>query len=204
VGPKGYPSCRYTHASVDAALALAQRHDLQPNQVEEIRVTVGPRDHHAVFGGNAAGGLRAKQHPPSVVDAQFSIPYTVATAIMRRRVFLDDFTEEAIRNRSIRDMAALVVPLIDPEFDRWPADVKPAQVEVRLKDGRAFSQRVDYPKGNPRNPVPFAEIRSNFLELATWATRPLARERVEQARDLIEGLDQVPDVSELPRLLSAS
>lgn len=201
VGPKAYPSCRYTHASIDAALALVRGHDLRPEDVAEIRVTVGPRDYQSVFGGDTPQGLAAKQRPLSVVDAQFSIPYTVATAVVRRQVFLDDFTEEGIRDSQILAIAQRVFPVVDPELERWPTDVKPARVEIRTWGGQSYAQRVDYPKGNPLNPVPREEVRANFLEFAARAARPLPEERVRRARDLIEHLDQAPDIAQVPPLL---
>ena len=200
VGPKGYPSCRYTHAAIDGALAIAAAKDFAIGNVERIRVAVGRRDYDVVFGGDAGIGL--KQTPQSVVDAQFSIPYTVATALVRRRVFLDDFTADAIRRPEIVAIAQKVEPVIREEFDAWPYDVKPCEVEVTTRDGRRHVQRIDYARGNPRNPVPHEEIRANFLACAERTPKKLPRENVERARELIETLESVKDVREITRLLS--
>jgi 2-methylcitrate dehydratase PrpD len=200
VGPKPYPSCRYTHGPVDAALALTIENDLRPANVAEIRVTIGERDYQMVFGGKT--GLAAKQEPRSVVDAQFSIPYTIAAAITRRRLFLDDMTEQAIGRPDVVALAKRVIPVIDQSFDRWPADVKPSSVEIATTNGMRHSRRVDYPRGNPRNPVSFDEMRSNFLECAARAVRPLSRDRAERARDLIENLETCTDIRAITEILS--
>jgi 2-methylcitrate dehydratase PrpD len=200
VGPKAYPCCRYTHGPVDAALAMTIENDLRPDDVKEIHVTVGARDYQIVFGGE--DGLTAKQEPSSVVDAQFSIPYTVAAAITQRRLFLDDMTEQAIGRPAIIALAKRVFPVIDQSFDRWPADVKPCSVEIAMTNGVTCRQRVDYPKGNPRNPVSFDEMRNNFLECAARAVHPVPRERAERARELIENLETCNDVRAVTDLLS--
>jgi 2-methylcitrate dehydratase PrpD len=200
VGPKAFPCCRYTHGPVEAALAMTLEGDLRPQDVKEIRVTVGPRDYQIVFGGD--GGLTSKQEPRSVVDAQFSIPYTVAAAIAQRRLFLDDMTEQAIARPEIIALAKRVVPVVEQSFDNWPADVKPSSVEIATVSGATCSRRIDYPKGNPRNPVPLDEMRRNFIECAARAVRPVPRERAERARDLIENLETCTDVRAITTLLS--
>jgi 2-methylcitrate dehydratase PrpD len=176
--------------------------NLGPQDVKEVRVTVGQRDYEIVFGGD--GGLASKQDPRSVVDAQFSIPYTVAAAITQRRLFLDDMTEQAIGRPDVIALAKRVVPVIEQSFDNWPADVKPSSVEIATMSGATCSRRIDYPKGNPRNPVPFDEMRRNFLECAARAVQPVSREKAEQARDLIENLEKCEDVRAITELLSPS
>ena len=99
-------------------------------------------------------------------------------------------------------LARKVVPLVREDFDSWPNDVKPCEVEVRTRDGRRHVQRIDYARGNPRNPVPHDEIRSNFLACAERTPKTLHRGNVERARDLIEDLETVTDVSQIPALLS--
>ena len=200
VGPKGYPSCRYTHAPIDGALALMSKQEFEIEDIEQVRVAVGRRDYEVVFGG--ADGLALKQQPQSVVDAQFSVPYTVATALVQRKVFLDDFTSSAIRRPEIVAISRNVVPVIREEFDAWPNDVKPCEVEVLTRDGRRYVQRIDYARGNPRNPVPHDEIRANFLACAERTPKKLARDKVERARDLVERLETIADVSAVMKLLS--
>jgi 2-methylcitrate dehydratase PrpD len=201
VGPKAYPTCRYTQGAIDAALALANRHNLEPDDIAEVRVRVGPRDYAVVFGGQ--DGLAAKQRPQSVVDAQFSIPFTVATALVRRRVALDDMSETAIQDAKVVALAERVVPIVEPGFDVWPADVKPCEVEILTRAGsQRYLERVEYPRGNPRNRVPHAEIQANFLEFGARSARPLRPDAVERARDMIEDLEHVADVAEIAALLS--
>lgn len=200
VGPKAYPSCRYTHPSVDAILALTIENDLQPADIAEIRVTIGSRDYQSVFGGD--DGLAAKQAPDNVVDAQFSIPYTVAAALTARKLFLDDMSEKAIARPKVIALARRVVPVVDPSLDNWPFDVKPSTVEVRTVRGASFRRRVDYPRGNPINPVPFEEMRRNFLGCAEYAVRPLPKKNVERALGLIETLEKCTDVREIALLLT--
>jgi 2-methylcitrate dehydratase PrpD len=140
-----------------------------------------------------------------VVDAQFSIPFTVATALVRRRVTLDDMSEAAIQDTQVVALAERVVPIVDPALDVWPADVKPCEVEILTRAGsQHYVERVEYPRGNARNPIPHSEIRANFLDFGARSARQLRPEAAERARDLIEELEHVADVAEIAALLSPS
>lgn len=202
VGPKPYPSCRYTHAPIDGALSLVAEHAINAADVQEVRVAVGRRDFDVVFGGPA--GLASKQAPQSVVDAQFSIPYTVATAIIYRRVFLEDFSPEAILRPDVVGLARKVTPVVREEFDKWPITVRPCEVEIVTRQGGRFARRVDYAKGNPRNPVPLAEIQDNFLACSQRAKIELGAGKALEARDMIENLERVDNVAEIAERLSGA
>ena len=87
-------------------------------------------------------------------------------------------------------------------MDDWPSDVKPCVVEVTLKNGKKLSQRIDYALGNPKNPVPHDRIRANIVACAEHAPKKLDRAKVEQAREMIETLENVKDIRDITRLLS--
>jgi 2-methylcitrate dehydratase PrpD len=202
VGPKPYPCCRYTHAPVDAALSLMSEHKVRSNEIEQIRVTIGPRDFEVVFGGK--DGVATKQKPRTIVDAQFSIPYTVATAILKGGVFLDDFTEDAIKRPDILEMSARIVPIVSNDLDKWPADVKPCEVQFITTERAQFSRRIDYAKGNPRNPVPYEEMRANFLACAERAHGHVCAADAIRARGMIENLESLASTADLSALVSGT
>lgn len=203
VGPKAYPSCRSTHASINATMNLVERYDIRPEQVEQVNVTVSRRVLNSSFGEGDPEKLEWKRSPRGVVDAQFSVPYTVARVIAGRKLAFDDFLPEALRDSQVIDLAHRVNPVLDPELDRWPMDAKPAIVEIVLKDGSRLTERVEYAKGNPRNPVSYDEILRNFRSCAAWAAVPLSGKKIDRALELLKDLEAVEDVSELAGLLCA-
>jgi hypothetical protein len=83
-------------------------------------------------------------------------------------------------------------------------DVKPQVVEIVTRDGKVFSERVVYPKGNPNNPVTSDELVAAFCGMASYAAKPLGAAKIDDAVALALRLDDVPDVSALSRLLTAS
>lgn len=162
---KAHACCRFAAPIVDATLDAVQRHDIHPDQVKEARVGMAKFPLYR----SLTEPRERKYHPTSVVDAQFSAPYAVAVSIVKRRAFVDEYSEEGIRDKKVLDLAKKVTWYVDDEAERvWPKRY-PAQVDITLNDGRVFKSRVEWPKGDPENPVTAEELRKKFEMLATPA-----------------------------------
>ena len=202
VGPKPFPSCRYTHCAVTGCLDLLRNHGVSANDVQEVRVHIGERDMRSV-GGWTEDEKKKKRRPDGVVDAQFSIPYTVAATLLGGGLSLEDFTDARLRSDEVLDLAARVKLILDPELDHGPMDVKPQIVEIVMRDGRVISETVVYPKGNPNNPVTSAELIAAFRGMARYAAKPLGWDKIDNAVSIALELEEVPDVAVLAKLLTA-
>src|SRR2546426_5925044 len=203
VGPKPFPSCGYTHCAVTACLSLLRKHSIKGRDIQEVRVQIGERDMRSV-GGCREDEIEKQRHPEGVVDAQFSIPYTVAATLLSGGLSLEDFTDAKLRSDELLALAARVKPILNPELDHGPMDVKPQVVEIVTRDGQGLSERVVYPKGNPNNPVTSDELVAAFRGMACYAAKPLSAGKIDDAMALALRLEEVPDVSALTRLLTAT
>src|ERR1700740_23615 len=85
IGVKPYPSCRYTHAALDALIAMRREHNLTPDQVRKVEV--GLHRNGITLTGDAA----TKRHPTSIVGGQFSMFFTGAVALDQGRFGWDDY-----------------------------------------------------------------------------------------------------------------
>ncbi len=202
VGPKPFPSCRYTHCAVTGCVDLLRSHALKARDIEEVRVRIGERDMRSV-GGWTEEEKNKKRRPEGVVDAQFSIPYTVAATLLSGGLSLEDFTDARLRSEEVLDLAARVKLILDPELDHGPMDVKPQIVEIVTRDGKVLSQKVVYPKGNPNNPVTSEELVAAFRGMASYAAKPLGPDKVDAAVSMALRLEEVKDVRSLSKLLTA-
>ena len=146
--------------------------------------------------------LQVRRHPRGDVDAQFSTPWAVATAIVKRKAFIDDFNEPGIKDTEVNSMADRVTPVNDPALVSQDTVLTPSIVEIKTKSGQLFSQRVDFPKGNPENPVTMDETVDSFRRCCAYAARPLSPERAEEAIKLILNLETVHNVGQLGELLA--
>ena len=141
---KPYPCCRYNHTAIDAALQVRRA-----GVPEAIRVGVNQHCYQAVCTPEAV-----RRAPRTIVEAQFSIPFTVAAAWIDGAVGLRHLTEAGLQRRDILALAERVHPYVDPEIERdWARSISPARVSVQLANGSSAEARVDYPGGHPEHPM---------------------------------------------------
>ena len=95
--------------------------------------------------------------------------------------------------------------IIDPDIDRdsprYPSVASPGRVRITTRNGNVYETRVDVAKGNPRNPMTIEEIKDKFYHCASHASEPVPKKNLDEVIDRILRLEQVEDVSTLPRLL---
>lgn len=189
---KPYPSCRMTHASIDAALAIREAHEIEPSEIEEIVLHVSKMVHDMV-----GSEFTIRDNPQ--VDAQFSIPYTVAAGLVRGDVFLQDFEEASIRDHRVLACAEKVEVVIDPELAE--RDMMSAHLVLRAK-GKVYSKKIDKMKGNPLNPMTMDDCMEKFKKCVLYSQKPFPEERVDGILDCLVRLEVLKDVRMLMDLLS--
>jgi 2-methylcitrate dehydratase PrpD len=195
---KPYPCCRFNHGGIDAALALevASKHNISSNDIEEVRVAVSSAGYV-----NNCEPIERKRRPRSSVDAQFSTPYTIACALVKKRVSVADFTDDAIRDRAVLEIASRIYPFVDPEIEKKAGrEISPTSIEVRMKNGQVYSAQVQYPKGHPQNQMTDNEFKSKFRSCALSASENLSSERIEQLIASLRNLEQIENVGEITAL----
>lgn len=188
---KPYPACHMTHAFADAVIALRRDHRFAPGDVERITCLIHEQEVPVVCEPEAH-----KRRPQSAYDAQFSLPYVVATALVRGGFGLADLDEEAIGDATVLDLCARIDYRIDPD-SAYPGHFSGA-VEVVLKDGRRLAHREQQNRGSPENPLPEADIRAKFHANAGLT---LDRARAETLEALVEELESQPDLHALSAAL---
>ena len=198
VSLKPYPTCKYTHHAIATALRLVEEHDVRAAQVK--RVTVATNTMGATQCGFDATGA-PKTAPETANAAKFSIPFTVAAAIARRRVTLAEFTEDSIRDPALRELAGRVLTRIDPAKDALGMLYPPMEVTIETTDGRVLSGCEEFVKGDPRNPFTFQECVERFMAAADLAARPLPADALERFVEMVTHLEDVKDAAEMTPLL---
>lgn len=153
---KPYASCRYTHPSVEAAIRLRER--FRPEEVDSVDIrtydlAVSGHDHTRI---------------PGSYSAKMSIPYSVAVGILFGRAGLQEFSEETVRDSRVLSFTEKVCVRPDDVLSAaFPAE-QTAIVTVRLKNGGSFTERVDFPKGEPENPMTDVEFRGRYDGLMAY------------------------------------
>jgi len=193
---KPYPSNYYTHAGIDAALALRQK-GLKADEVASAQLAVATPMLHTI-----GEPLDRKQAPQTAYEAKFSGPYTVASALIGGSglgLGLDDFTDELIRDPARRALMRRISVTSDPRCDSIFPQQAPAILSVTTKDGRRMVEEVLINRGSPERPLSDDELAVKFSENCR---RALAPETTEALRLSLNRIAEAKDVSEIVRILA--
>jgi 2-methylcitrate dehydratase PrpD len=193
VQAKPYPCCKGTHDFVDVSLALVNKYDIQPADVQEITV-------FAQGQANLSLPLEVKSRPRNLVDSQFSIPWAVAVAIARRRAGIVDFTDEAIRSRDILDLAGKIKVDMEPSED-ISEGLGPVKVSVKTKQGEIYSGRPEVSPG-VQAPAPFSQYERKFRDCVTYSLKKLSEKNIDKAIGLVKDLEKLEDFREIIQAIS--
>ena len=189
VSSKPYPADHWAHAFLDCIVEIKARHGLRPEEIERVLCRVAepivpvcePR--------------AIKMAPPTAYEAKFSLPFCVATMILEDKVVVDSFTSEKIVDPQILNMARKVDYEIDPEAP-FPKAF-PGWVVIYTKDGRELEHKIDVNRGSPELPMTQGEIEEKFRSNAAMV---LSDSRAEDIVKMVNGLEDLADVSRLARL----
>lgn len=186
---KAWPCCRGTHAYIEGALDLVQRHGLRAEAVREIVLVTGEVQQMLVE------PQARKRAPATAIDAKFSIPFTVATALVHGRVGLDSFSDEALTDARVLALAARTRNERRPDWGRDRA--ASGGLALVMDDGRRFEALVEAPLGDPKRPLSEEALRAKFLDCALSAARPLTRDAAERLADAVLTLERCDDAGTL-------
>jgi 2-methylcitrate dehydratase PrpD len=189
---KPYPCCRATHTTIDAALALVSRHDINPDDIESVCI-YAPQRLLDLFVGKP---FQIREYPHC--DAIFSLQYTCATALLRHSVKQEHFTDEAICDPKINDL--INITILAPLPNKTSMGV---EVRIKMKGGRELSEFAKTAKGDPiGKPLSKAEIISKYMSQVEFSGilsqdtaskllhRLLKLENVENINDVINLLNE--------------
>ena len=192
---KMYPCCRGAHPSIEAVLRILKRAKLDPGAVEDVEIAV------PLFTYDLVGSpFQIRENPQ--VDAQFSIPYTVATAIMKGAVGLRDFQGEVVVNATaVHQLAARVRVRPDASLNKKIADSPLAVIRIRCKDGSEFSERVRTIRGDPQDPLSEDECVEKFRGCVAFSRKKFSRAASGKLVRTLLDLEALQDVRQLCRLL---
>ena len=185
---KPYPCGGLTHPAIDGVLEFKTKNGITAEMVESIDVGVARHTFERIVFRVPENGLQGK----------FSMPYLLARAIIDGRLFLDAFTDSAVRDQNVLRLAERVQMRLDPDLQPTALGSRPCKVTIRLRDGRSFSRQIDYAKGSREAPMTAEELKEKFVGCARQALDDSSIERIIED---VEHLETLQDIRPLCRLL---
>ncbi|WP_165943622.1 MmgE/PrpD family protein [Roseicella aquatilis] len=152
---KLHSCCRETQGALEAIELLLAEAPVAPEAVEAIEVET----FHSA-------SLLSETAPAAPIAGRFSIPFAVATRILRGHAWIEAFAPEAIADPATRALAARVAVRHDPALTaRQPAE-RVCRLTLRLADGTLRRREVIGTPGDPDRPHPEAALRDKFRRCA--------------------------------------
>lgn len=186
VAPKVHDGCRYTNAAADAVLDLMRTQSLRADNVRSVRVRT------------FALALNVSvRNPATASEALFCLEYVVAVALLEGNVSTDKFTLERLQDPAVRALMAKVEVALDEEIEREYPGKLGLSLEVDIVDGRLLTSRMDFPRGEPENPLTPADCEAKFLRLASPL---LGADRASDVVGVVRRLDTLNDITPLMAL----
>ena len=127
------------------------------------------------------------------------MPYVSAVALLYGAVTVDDFTLETIKRPDVLKMAHKVNTILDTSMNRH--GVGPSTVAVTMKDGKTYTEHVEYCLGSVERPMSLDDVAKKFRECAPSAVKPLKKAAVEKVIDMVGRLEELEDAAEVIRLV---
>lgn len=194
---KPYPCCRFNHTAIDAALGMRTQQKFRATRIRRIRVGVNKQAFEAVCTPEDV-----RKVPRSIVHAQFSMPFTVAAALVDGSVELRHFTDDAIRREDIRALAQRIEIYVDDDIEReWGRNISPSDMAIEMDDGTVHRLRINVPLGNPERPMGTRDFDAKAIDCFRASAIPLRKNAPAKLRNLINELETLKDVRVLGQLL---
>jgi len=152
---KAYPACHYIHGCLGALREILDSKPVSAEDVQEISITV-PNDAVRLV----LEPIAAKKAPRTEYEAKFSLPYSLGAMLVNGRVGLDSYRRSAIDDARALRLAALVTYEV-VDYATCPGAF-PGGIKLVTRDGTVLTNRHEYQKGAPENPLTEAEIREKY------------------------------------------
>src|SRR5215467_514831 len=184
---KPYPCGGLTHQAIDTVLEFRAKHGITAEMVESIDVDVMRHTYERIIFKVPQNGIQGK----------FCMPYLLARAIIDGRVFIDAFSDSAVRDPNVLKLAERIQMRLDNNLPSTDLGSRPCRVTLRLKNGQTYSRVVQNAKGSPEFPLSVDELKAKFTDCARQTLNESATKRVLDDLDRLETLEDIRPLSQL-------
>jgi len=190
---KAFPTEALTHTHLSAVLKLVKENDIKPEDVEEVTIKTIARACDILFDPH-------KYKPTSRETADHSLPYCIAVAIVDRKVTVQSFSEEKLKDQRVWNVINKIKGVASEEFEKLFPAKQPSEVIIKTVDGEEYSQYLEYPKGDPREPMTDDELTDKFNALSADMLSEVKQKEIKEAIYNFEKFGNVKDFMKILRV----
>ncbi len=172
---KAFPTEALTHTHITATLKVINKNNISYDQIDSVTITTIARACDILFDPH-------KYHPESRETADHSLPYCIAAAIVDRKITTQSFSEEKLKDPRIREVIMKIKGEASVEFEKMFPAKQPSKVTIKTVDGNEYSEYLEYPKGDPREPMTMEDLENKFNALSA---NLLSKEKQQTIKEMI-------------------
>ena len=180
---KPYSCARPIHNAIDCALEIRSEAGFEPEKVKSIRIERHPS--WSKYHRNAT--------PATYHEAQVSLPFSMAVAMLEGKALLDQFSDRNIKHPEVQRLAQMAA---FETVEGMPRGVS-VRITAKQEDGKTFTSQIDYPKGSIQNPMSDDELQTKFMSLAGPV---LGEGRAAELAEMAMNVEQIGNVADLMKL----
>ncbi len=183
---KAFPTEALTHTHISATLQLVREHDIQPEQVEEVVITTIARATDILFDPH-------KYEPTGRETADHSLPFCIARAILDRQITTRTFDDGKIADPQLKAIIHKIKGEASEQFEQLFPAKQPSRVTIRTTDGQEHTVYLEYPKGDPREPMTEEDQDNKFRALTDPYLSDESRQQIKETIftcDTLSGVKQ--------------
>ncbi len=180
-GMKAFPTEALTHTHLSATLNVVTKNNIYYDQIDTVTLTTLAQAYDILFGPH-------KYRPESRETADHSLPYCIAAALVDHKITTQSFSDEKMKDPRIWEVIDKIKGEPSEEFEKMFPAKQPSKVIVKTKDGKEYSEYLEYPKGDPREPMTIEDLENKFNALSEKLLIP---RRQREVKELIFKCDQL-------------
>ncbi len=190
---KPWPCCGPNHPPINVCLEAREKYNIDPDTVKHVEIRMNEHLYQC-----SCVPEDVRKNVKTIVEAQFSIPYCCAAALVNGKVGLDDFTEEALKREDVQAMAKKIDGVIDPEIEKnYRARVCPVDAVIELNDGTVVRHHLEVRLGNPENPMTDKDFRQKMSDCIRFAAKKMPDGTAETLQSLVNNLEKLENTNKI-------
>ena len=192
---KPWPCCMGNHGCINAAMNIMKANDIKPEDITAL-IAEAPSTARVVL-----EPTEDKKRPKNAINAKYSMPYTVSTAIIDGAVTLASFEQDKLSRPEILALADKFSHSLNDDWDKDPEMKTAGRLTMKTKDGKSYTELVIKTLGNPDNPMTDEAFAAKFHSCMDLAVCPKTREQQDQIMEHVKSLELISDMRSIAEML---
>jgi len=178
---KAFPTEALTHTHLSATLNVVTNNNISYDKIDSVTLTTLAQAYDILFDLH-------KYRPESRETADHSLPYCIAAALVDHKITTQSFSEEKLKDPRIWEVIDKIKGEPSQEFEKMFPEKQPSKVVVKTTDGKEYSDYLEYPKGDPREPMTMQDLDNKFNGLSSEL---LSEQRQKDIKEMIFDCDKM-------------